>query len=184
MAAPLTPEGFGRFLRWLSANDETAVREYQRVRAKLVRYFTQKGCSDPDALFDKTVDIIVGKIQACEECPYPVAYCYGVAKNVWRQYLRGPKSAPLVDNMVDKRNPYPDGKEQELKCLERCVNRLSSNDRDTITKYYQGQGHDKIETRKLLAEEHGGANALRIRMCRIRKELRACVIECTQHLIN
>src|SRR5215813_12121813 len=56
----ITAESFGKFLRWLSKDDERAVREYQVIRMKLVRYFVHKGCSDPDELFDKTVDVVVG----------------------------------------------------------------------------------------------------------------------------
>src|SRR5450631_1666275 len=77
----LTPELFGRCLRWLSSNDELAVREYQAIRSKLVRYFTHKGCADPDELFDETVDIVIRKIETCAEFPAPLAYCYGVARN-------------------------------------------------------------------------------------------------------
>ena len=183
----LTAEGFGKFLRWLSENDELAVREYQSIRMKLVRYFIHKGCSDPDDLFDKTVDVVVGKIDTCGECPSPLAYCYGVAKNIWRQDLRERKSAPpatLEENMALPVYPDPQFHEQELKCLERCVEQLSPTDRDVVTRYHQGQGRDKIETRRLLADRVGGVNALRIRVCRIRKELRICVVDCVRRSLN
>src|SRR5213594_3685178 len=117
----VTAEAFGKFLHWLSENDEVALREYQsiRMKMKLVRYFIHKGCSDPDDLFDKTVDVVVGKIDSCGECPSPLAYCFGVAKNIWRQDLRERKSAALEENMTLP--VYPDAQvhEQELKCLER-----------------------------------------------------------------
>ncbi len=183
----LTAEAFGKFLRWLSDNDELAVREYQSIRTKLVRYFVHKGCSDPDDLFDKTVDVVVGKIDTCGECPSPLAYCYGVAKNIWRQDLRERKSAPpatLEENMALPVYPDPQFHEQELKCLERCVEQLSPTDRDVVTRYHQGQGRDKIETRRLLADRVGGVNALRIRVCRIRKELRICVVDCVRRSLN
>ena len=183
----LTAEAFGKFLRWLSDNDELAVREYQSIRTKLVRYFVHKGCSDPDDLFDKTVDVVVGKIDTCGECPSPLAYCYGVAKNIWRQDLRERKSAPpaaLEEHMALPVYPDPQFHEQELKCLERCVEQLSPTDRDVVTRYHQGQGRDKIETRRLLADRVGGVNALRIRVCRIRKELRICVVDCVRRSLN
>jgi len=75
-------------------------------------------------------------------------------------------------------------REQELKCLDLCMDQLSPTDRDVITRYHQGQGRDKIETRRLLADGLGGANALRIKMCRIRKELRTCVVQCTKRSVN
>jgi DNA-directed RNA polymerase specialized sigma24 family protein len=180
----LTAQAFGKFLRWLSENDELGVREYQSIRAKLVRYFIHKGCSDPNDLFDKTVDVVVGKIDALGEHPSPLAYCFGVAKNIWRQDLRQRKPASLEENIALPIYPEPEIHEQELRCLERCLDQLSPGDRDVVVRYHQGQGHDKIETRKRLADGLGGVNALRIRMCRIRKELRVCVAACLDQWAN
>ena len=174
----ITPEAFGRFLRWLSDDDEQAVRQYQLIRRKLVRYFIQKSCADPDGLFDETVDIVVGKIDACAEITNPLAYCYGVAKNVWYQDMRRYKSVALDRDLASSEQPDWGSHERELQCLEHCVDRLPPSDRETITRYHRGKGHEKIETRRLLADGFGGANALRIRMYRIRKDLRVCVLDC------
>ena len=180
----LTPEAFGRFLRWLSEDDERAVREYQAIRMKLVRYFINKGCSDPDELFDRTVDIVVGKIDTCGDCLNPLAYCYGVARNIWREDLRKGKSGSLDEDIAMP--VYPDRQihEQELTCLELCMNQLPPSDRDVITRYHQGQSRDKIESRRRLADGVGGLNVLRIRMCRIRKHLRVCIEECISQSAN
>jgi DNA-directed RNA polymerase specialized sigma24 family protein len=180
----LTAEAFGRFLRWLSESDARAVLDYQSIRTKLVRYFIHKGCSDPDDLFDKTVDVVVGKIDTLREHSSPLAYCFGVAKNVWRQDLRQRKPARLEENMAVPICPDPQIHEQELKCLERCMDKLSPGDRDMVVRYHQEQGHDKIETRKRLADGLGGVNALRIRMCRIRRDLRVCVAACLDQWAN
>jgi len=180
----LTPEGFGKFLRWLSEDDELAVREYQMIRMKLVRFFIHKGCADPDELFDKTVDIVVGKIESCAECPRPLAYCYGVARNVWYQDIRERKSVTLDGDVVSPEYQDTNVHELKLQCLERCLGQLAPGDRDIVAKYHGGQGRDKIEVRRLLADGVGGGNALRIRMCRIRKELRICVVECTKRSLN
>ena len=181
----LTPEAFGKFLRWFSEDDVLSVREYQSVRMKLVRYFVHKGCADPDELFDKTVDIVVGKIDTCGNCPSPLAYCYGVAKNIWRQDLRDRKSgSPLDENIARPTHPETEIHEQELKCLEDCMNQLPLSDREVVIRYHQGQGREKIEIRRLLADELGGGNALRIKMCRIRKDLRICVANCVKKFAN
>jgi len=180
----LTAEAFGKFLRWLSDNDEMAIREYQVIRTKVVRYFTHKGCLDPDDLFDKTVDIVVGKMDTCEQYSSPLAYCYGVAKNVWRQDLRERRSVTLDENVASPIHADADIHEQELKCLEQCLDLLPPGDRDIVIRYHQGQSHDKIEARKRLADGLGGLNVLRIKMCRIRKDLRVCVAECFQRSAN
>jgi DNA-directed RNA polymerase specialized sigma24 family protein len=180
----LTAEAFGKFLRWLSENDAKAVLEYQSIRIKLVRYFIHKGCSDPDDLFDKTVDVVVGKIDSLREHSSPLAYCFGVAKNIWRQDLRQRKPASLEEDISVATYPDPQIHEQELKCLEHCLNKLSLGDRDVVVRYHQEQGHDKIQARKHLADGLGGVNALRIRMCRIRRDLRVCVATCLDQSVS
>ena len=180
----LTPEAFGKFLRWLSENDELAVREYQQIRTKLTRFFIHKGCTNADDLFDKTVDVVVGKIESCAEYPNPLAYCYGVARNVWLEHTRDRKAVAMDFDMASFEHPDPKVRELELQCLERCLTRLSPADRESIVQYHAGQGRDKIEARRILAHGVGGPNVLRIRMCRIRKELRVCVVACVKRSLN
>src|SRR5262249_41668774 len=154
----LTPEAFGQFLRWLSEVDEVAVKEYLRIRNKLVRYFIQKGCADPDVLFDRVVDIVVGKIDGLAGCFDPLKYCYGVAKNVWRQDLRERKPMFPIEDVASPQSLNEAMREHELECLDRCIDQLSPLDRSLIILYYQGQGHDKIANRSLLAGKFGGPN--------------------------
>jgi DNA-directed RNA polymerase specialized sigma24 family protein len=180
----LTPEAFGKFLRWLSADDEVAVREYQRIRKKLIGFFIHKGCTDADDLFDKTVDIVVGKIESCAEYSNPLAYCYGVARNVWHEDTRERKPVAMDVEVASLEHPDPKVRELELQCLDRCLTHLSPADREIIVQYHAGQGRDKIQARKLLAARVGGTNVLRIRMCRIRKELRICVVACIKRSLN
>ena len=177
---PLTPEAFGKFLRWLSVEDESAIEVYQSIRGRLLKYFSRKACVDPAALFDQTIDIVVGKIEAGEKILSPLAYCYGVAKNVWRQDRRKRRPVPIDRELRSPETPDSRASEQELECLERCVNRLSPSDRDVITRYHRSDGGEKIATRKVLAEGFGGMNALRIKVCRIRKDLRLCVVDCVK----
>ena len=181
---PLTPEAFGRFLHWLSPDDQQAVSEYLSVRKRLVRFFVHKGCDDPDALFDETVDIVVKKIEECLDCSNPLGYCYGVARNVWRKYVRDVHpTEPLQTDPPSSLSPAPD-KEQELRCLERCVDKLPQDDRKIVTEYHRDDGRNKIDARKSLASELGGQNALRVRVCRIRKTLRDCVVSCLKQSFN
>lgn len=181
---PLTPEAFGRFLHWLSADDRQAASEYLSVRKKLVRFFVHKGCEDPDALFDETVDIVVGKIEECIDCTNPVGYCYGVARNVWRKHMREFKPTEPIEVDPPSLPQAGQEKEQEFRCLDRCVDKLSPEDREIVTQYHQNHGRTKIDARRTLAGDLGGPNALRVRVCRIRKTLRSCVVNCMKQALN
>jgi DNA-directed RNA polymerase specialized sigma24 family protein len=174
----ISPEGFGRFLRWLSSDDEQAVREYQLIRRRLVSFFIHRGCTNSDELFDETVDIVITKIETGAEIVNALAYCYGVARNVLRTSARRRKPVSLDRDFVSPQALDTERRELELDCLESCVSRLPSDDRQIVARYHEGRGREKIEARKALAARVGGLNALRVRVCRIHKVLRLCMIDC------
>jgi len=61
------------------------------------------------------------------------------------------------------------------------MNKLSPENRELVMRYYDCDGRERIEQRKIMAEALGIApNALRIRAFRIRAELEKCLTECVQ----
>jgi hypothetical protein len=173
------PDAFARFLAWLAADIDQAIKRYWAIRNKLFKFFIRKGCPSPDDLFDKTVDIVVRKISSGGDYENREAYCFGVARNVWREYVRQQKPGPLVTNDIP--SPAEDDSELlelKLTCMERCMEKLLPHSRDLILRFHRGQGSERIKTRKELAKENGGANALRIKAFRIRKKLYTCVTQC------
>jgi hypothetical protein len=174
------PSHFDDFFSWLSPDGEGAERKYKELRRKLVQYFTRRGCHIPDELADETVDrasksIAEGKVDRSVD---PQRYCFGVAKNVLREYQKRPQPDPLP-NDVRFIEPRADRKEREAACLEECLGQLSERDRDLVTRWHQcKKGREKIETHKKMAEQEGGINALRIRIHRIMNILRDCVPTC------
>jgi DNA-directed RNA polymerase specialized sigma24 family protein len=174
----LTAEAFGKFLRWLSNDDSQAIGEYQAIRRKLVRYFIHKGCADPDELFDRTVDVVVGKIDSCGGILSQLAYCHGVARNIWRQSIRENRTVAMTGEFPSKEPDESGATEEELRCLEHCVSQLPPEQQELVTRYHGSLGRERIEARRVLAQEKGGSVAVRVRACRIRKELRLCVTDC------
>ena len=68
---------------------------------------------------------------------------------------------------------------KELDCLEKCLQKLSPQQRQLIEDYYQGEGWAKIEKRKQLAARMGiSISDLRIRAHRLRQKLVECVRSC------
>ncbi len=175
----LTPEAFARFLRWLSQDSELAVKEYFAIKKKLIVYFIRRGCDDPEDLCDKTLDAVIKNIEKGVAYASPLHFCLGVARNKYREYCRKPRPSSWITD--DLPSPAGDDSllhEQELKCLESCMEELPPRSHDLITRFHRGQGRERIENRKELAKEHGGQNTLRIKVFRIRRKLHNCVSEC------
>jgi hypothetical protein len=170
----LAPEGFTKFLRWLSADREESGRKYEQIRTRLVRFFAWRGCHNPEELFDRTIDRICRKIElgALEPPADALALCYAFAAFVLQEYWREMKLTPIPQNISSLKVNDSEKKEREIQLLEECLKVLSQRDRDLITCYYHGTGRERIQRRKSLASTVGGVNALRIRVFRIRARLR------------
>ena len=173
----LTAESFAKFLRWLSPHEEEAGGRYEQIRKKLVRFFTWRGCHIPDELFDETVDRACRKIElgSPESSGDALAFCYAVGRFVLQEYWRKLKPVQLTEALQFLQMPGPGGIDQDerrQKRLEECLNRLDANSRELITRYYEGDGRERIGRRKELAAAIGGMNALRIQVFRIRRKLR------------
>ena len=157
--------------------------QYEKLRGKLIRIFARRGCQIPQDLADETISRVTEKVH--EIAPTyegdPARYFYGVARNVYLEYTRKPKTVPLEENRrwadVDDRERIR--KERAHVCLEHCLGELSPDDRSLICEYYRYDKSAKIDHRKELAEGLGlGLNALRIKAYRIRQRLQLCVMSC------
>ena len=60
----ITPEQFSSFLEWLNPDFERAGEEYERLRFRLCRFFSLRGCNFADELADETINRVVLKISA------------------------------------------------------------------------------------------------------------------------
>jgi DNA-directed RNA polymerase specialized sigma24 family protein len=69
--------------------------------------------------------------------------------------------------------------DKQSDCLEKCLQKLSLQERQLIKDYYQGEMGSKLEKRKQLAVRMGvGVKGLRIMVHRIRKKLEECIQDC------
>ncbi len=166
------------------------------MREKLTKYFDNKGCINSPDLADETINRVARKIDEGEYIEKNAFsyYFYGVAKNVLREYLNSPEREnvsidslclplelpePLTDaNLSFSQNLDPN---LVFDCLEVCLEKLAEEEREIILKYYEGEGGDKIENRRQLADKlQLNLNNLRIRAFRIRHRLEKCVDKCTK----
>ena len=186
----VTQQAFDELLDWLDADRDSAGLKYEKIRLRLIKIFTCRGCCEADDLADETINRVTAKLSEIGETYSgdPALYFYGVAHKVHLEYLR--KKPIVQQSSVDRRTSYgetarvsesTDEVEQEYACLERCMEHLSNQNRQLVLEYYQEQKRAKIDHRRKLADQLGiGMNALRIRAHRIRLQLQQCVLECLE----
>lgn len=182
----LTQEDFDALLGWLSANREEAGRQYEKIRAGLIRFFRFRGCADPQALADETINRVALKVSALDSSKNvkTITYFYGFASNIYLEYLRTRKNREVqleADYLPAARNfvVMEDSSVTECDCLENCLTKLPREESSLVIEYYGRDKSEKFELRRKLAE---GMNlkmpALHTRVFRIRSVLRECIEEC------
>lgn len=173
----LSQEAFDALLDWLDSDREQAGIKYEQIRSRLIKIFTGRGCVDPEELADETINRVTHKLKEIQKefTGDPARYFFGVAKLVHMEYLRRKTPQPQLPT------PDSDRAELEYRCLERCIERLSEEDRSLLLRDYGAKGQTQAERRKALAEElRISVNALRIRVYRIRAALKECIEKCIQ----
>ena len=168
-----TKEAFEQLLRWLDSDRDRAGEKYVKIRSRLIRIFSARGCCTPEDLADQTLNVVTSKIDKLIEnyVGDPALYFYGVAKNIYREYLKKNLRPP-----VPPPDPTPPEVEETCRFLDECLRREHPDDQDLVLRYQEGEKHEKIKNRKKLAEELKiTLNALRIRVCHIHSRLRKCI---------
>jgi RNA polymerase sigma factor (sigma-70 family) len=181
----LTEESFELLLEWLDSDRDQAGEKYERIRLRLIKIFTCRGCCEADDLADETMNRVAARLGEIVQTYSgdPALYFYGVAQKVHLEYMRK-KATHYKSSDMEQSVRVADAAteiEEEYACLERCMQRLPRKDRQLVLEYYQEDKRAKIDHRKQLADQLGIAvNALRIRAHRIRLQLQECVQHCLE----
>jgi len=173
----VTREKFASFLAWLSPQGESAGEEYERLRFRLCTFFSQRHCRFSDELADETINRVILKSSE-ENIENKLAYCYGVAKNVYRESLRKERDHLNIDE-VSIAAKAPAEQNFSAECLDRCLAELSPENRTLILDYFSEVKLAKIELHRRISESFEMTQtALRMRVMRIKQKLKICVQEC------
>jgi DNA-directed RNA polymerase specialized sigma24 family protein len=178
---PKLPDEFKNLLRWLAPDSDAAVEKYLAIRSGLIKMFEVRGAGEPEALADDTIDRVLQKLDSIADTYEgdPAAYFYGVAKFVFLEDTRRPRTEPLPDHHPATVQQFDDKTEAGLACLDKCIAALSAIDRRMVAEYYAYDEGEKISWRKRLASELGmSTGLLRTKVFRLREKLRICVVEC------
>jgi RNA polymerase sigma factor (sigma-70 family) len=190
----LSEDALERLLERLDGARDRAEQKYQTIRRKLIKYFDWRGCGFPEDLADETLYRVAAQIGEglVIRSSEPSVYFRGVARNVLHEYWEKPEREMVdLDGLAEFERPSFDPREQErradekeqmearLECLDRCRQKLPPETDDLLQLYYEGEGRDRIETRNQIAARLNiSMNTLRIRVCRVKEDLKSCVENC------
>jgi DNA-directed RNA polymerase specialized sigma24 family protein len=180
----LTQDAFDKLLAALDPDRENAGKKYLEARINLARFFEWRGCPFPEEHADETINRVAKRVSEGEEILNPNGYFLGTARLlVLEIHKEQTKERHALGELVRADAPSYEFEELEprVKCLEHCLASLSTENRELIMQYYQGEKGTKIENRKKLTDRFKvPINTLRMRALRLREKLQGCVENCLQ----
>ena len=141
----LSREAFDQLLAALGSDRAAAGEEYERLRQKLVHYFTWQQQRDAETLADEVLNRIARKIEDGAQIENYRQYAFGISRLLLLENRRS-EIRERVALETNRPIPSPTG-ERPAVCLERCLELLSSENQDLILAYYQGEKRGRIEAR-------------------------------------
>lgn len=173
----VTREKFASFLEWLSPDRDRAGEEYERLRFRLCTFFSQRQCLYADELADETINRVILK-SAEEKIENKIGYCYGVAKNVFRESLRKERTHLDIDEVTIAAKA-PEEPSFSRECLDLCLGKLPPDSRTLLLDYFSEAKLAKIRLHQRISENlEMTQTALRMRVMRSKQKLKTCVLEC------
>jgi DNA-directed RNA polymerase specialized sigma24 family protein len=113
------------------------------------------------------------------------AWGFGVGKNVWREYLRGPErfnrgleetlGTPAEPAAVERVEEDDERREQLARAMEHCLRALPEADRTLLAHYYDDTSKPKEVRRRLAGELGTSVPHIQTRAGNIKRALRRCI---------
>jgi DNA-directed RNA polymerase specialized sigma24 family protein len=179
---PAQRDGWEALLGLLGGSRAQAAERYRELRGRLVRLFEFRGFSTAPDLADETLDRVARKLAEGVQIQAedPARYVAGVARFVAMEASRAQRRLQPLDDAIPTPTPEGDPEARVSACLDECLATLPEAARALLLDYQVGEGSERIDNRKRLAERLGiPLNALRIRAHRLRARLEECIAGCT-----
>jgi DNA-directed RNA polymerase specialized sigma24 family protein len=173
----LDQASFDALLAAFHADRETASREYERLRLRLIRFFALHRVRRAEDLADEAFNRLARKIAMGESIRNMSQYIAGIARIlILEERAKARREARVLSSNAVSTS-VPATREEALQALEACLSEMPSRNRDLLLRYYSIEGRTHIPARQRLAEEMGlQMNALRNRALRLREHLEGCVL--------
>jgi DNA-directed RNA polymerase specialized sigma24 family protein len=182
VARGLTAGAFASLLARLGPDAERAGAAYEHLRRALVGFFAWRGAATPEDCADETLDRLAARVEEGVAVEDVARFARGIARLVLLEHWRRPEARAARLDGGDAWRPPAAGKAEDDEvsdCLSRCLGELGPESRELILEYYVGEGRNRIERRKRMAEALGvSESALRNRAQRLRDQLERCITAC------
>lgn len=173
----VTRDKFASFLEWLAPDPDSAGEEYERLRFRLCTFFSHRHCTFADELADETINRVILKSSE-EKIENKLAYCYGVARNVYRESLRKERTHLDIDEVTVVAKA-PEEPAFSSECLDKCLEKLPPESKTLLLDYFSTEKMAKIQLHRRISEGlKTTQTALRMRVMRTKEKLKVCVQEC------
>ncbi len=180
----LNQQAFDKFLSCLDSDRNRAGEAYEKLRQKLILYFQCRSVTATEEHADEVLNRVIRKLDTGEEIREPATYVFGIARMMLMEVARKqgrqqelPVEIPVAPPQYDEEDELA----AQVACLRQCLQKLTPENRELIAQYYREEKRAKINLRQELAKRFGlDMNSLRVRACRIRDQLQACVKKCVQ----
>jgi hypothetical protein len=187
----LTREAFERLLAALDRDAHQAALRYERIRARLIKYFAWERCPHPEDHADEVFDRVARRLAEGETLANPEAYVHGVARLLVREIGADlARRSRLIEELGRAAASSADeSHDRTVRCLEASLARLPAESRGFILRYYEGECRGRIAGRQMLAQQLGiPLNALRNRALRLRalieRSVRRCIKRQHEHDVS
>jgi DNA-directed RNA polymerase specialized sigma24 family protein len=172
----LHQEAFERLLRALGPERESAGEAYERLRKRLVKFFSWERCPEPEACADESLNRMARALERGEAIQKTEQYALGVARLVLLESKAHARKFAALPSELRPIASETGRTALVLTCLEHCLETLHADQRTLLIEYYRGGGQSRIEHRRQMADRMGiDLNALRNRAMRLRGRVEICV---------
>ena len=173
----LSQEAFDSLLSALGSDRDQAAQRYEKIRTRLIKYFSWERCDTPEDCADETINRVAKRVSEGEFLNSPESYFSAVARLVARESaLAAQRHNRAMDEMARTRVDDPSIDEAASHQLERCLQGLTPDQRKFLLEYYQGEQRTRIDNRRRMAERLGlPLNAVRNRALRLREKIENCM---------
>ncbi len=185
----ITQEDLTRLLGWFSPDAEEAGRKYEEIRQGLIRYFSFRGCLDPETLADETINRVAVKIATVEfdGKVKKITYFYSFAANIYLEDLTQRKKIAAKSKQIaakfEKKVQSDRTNNPGSVCLEKCLAKHPPQERQILLKYYSYGKNEKVAMRKNMADEQEiSLEYLHTKISRLRKTVGICLKKCLNEI--